>query len=138
MDFETHTPNNLAGTIQLLQSPEQVLDDPKLFYSRRSELKDDYNGLETIFHLSQLQWLGFNYSDSNDSVAIEKYIKHIVPVFNVAFLTDQFDASLVRMKRRFCWDHADILYMPQEVGGRYKNMKPHSNSSLPLSSKGIK
>lgn len=42
--------------------------------------------------------------------------------FDVTFLTDEFDASLVLMKRKFCWDHLDIFYKPQEVGGR-GNMK---------------
>lgn len=48
--------------------------------------------------------------------AISEYIKYIVPKFNVIFLTDQFDASLVLLKRRFCWTHEDILYNKMEVG----------------------
>lgn len=37
--------------------------------------------------------------------------------FDHIFLTDEFDASLIRMRRAFCWDHSDILYKSGEVYG---------------------
>lgn len=36
--------------------------------------------------------------------------------FDIGLLTDQFDAGLILLKRRFCWSHADIFYKRQEVG----------------------
>ena len=101
------------------------------FYSHRAVLGDQYNGLESIFHLSQLQWLGFDYALRDNLTAISEYIRYITPKFNVIFLTDQFDASLVLMKRRFCWQHGDILYNKHEVGRyRQQGMSPGYKKKL--------
>ena len=51
------------------------------------------------------------------------------------YLTDQFEASLILMRRDFCWDHADIFYKAQEVGGRKQSSK--SQSLLPLTPQGL-
>lgn len=48
-----------------------------LTYLPRSTLHDEYNGMETMLHLSQLQWLGFNYSDRNNMTAIHQYASYI-------------------------------------------------------------
>lgn len=36
--------------------------------------------------------------------------------FEIGLLKDQFDAGLVLLKRKFCWDHVDIAYQSKEVG----------------------
>lgn len=54
--------------------------------------------------------------------------------FHLGFLTDQFDASLILLKRDFCWDHADIFYKAQEVGGR--RTAKNVSSLLPLTKQG--
>lgn len=41
-------------------------------------LRNDYSGVKTLFHLSQLQWLGFDYDQRNDLENIKKYVKNIV------------------------------------------------------------
>ncbi|KAF6024455.1 hypothetical protein EB796_017233 [Bugula neritina] len=118
-------------------SPDELLKNPGLFYQKRSKLKDDYNGQKTLFHLSQLQWLGFDYNKKDNVTAMEEYIKYITSKFHIGFLTDQFDASLIRLRRLFCWTHEDLLYKAQEVGGR---VRPGSRDKIlqPLSKKGIR
>ena len=39
----------------------------------------------------------------------------VVCRYDLGMLTDQFDASLVLLRRRFCWDHIDILYEKSRV-----------------------
>lgn len=60
-------------------------------------------------------------------------ISHLFDRFDVVFLTDQFDASLILMKRRFCWQHADILYKSQEVSAKsrvYRVNEKHKKKLL--------
>ena len=61
-----------------VQSADKVLKDNKT-YVPRSVLNDEYNGLKTIYHLSQLQWLGFDYSYRDNITAVQQYIDYIVP-----------------------------------------------------------
>ena len=65
------------------QTPEQVLRREDLLYKNRSVLGDHYNGQEKLLHLSQLQWLGFDYKQSRDVNAIKTYIDYIVPKYVV-------------------------------------------------------
>ncbi|XP_067934152.1 galactose-3-O-sulfotransferase 2-like isoform X2 [Watersipora subatra] len=116
------------------KSPDWILNTSGKFYVNRTVLGDDYNGQVKLFHLSQLQWLGFDYKYSHDMEIIKDYIKHVVPKFHIGFLTDQFDASLIRLRREFCWQHVDIFYKSQEVGGRKGKVSPQT--LLPLSPEG--
>ncbi|XP_067948788.1 galactose-3-O-sulfotransferase 3-like [Watersipora subatra] len=65
---------------------------------------------DAFFHLAQLQWYGFNYADRNNITAINSFITSLIEQADVIMLYDQFDASLVLMKRKFHWTYLDIFY----------------------------
>jgi len=50
--------------------------------------------------------------------------------FDIIYLTDQFDPSLVIMKRRFCWDHGDIFYKSMEVYSKSHHLTPAEEEKL--------
>ena len=48
--------------------------------------------------------------NDNAMLILFSYIRIDLPI-----ITDQFDASLVILRRRFCWSYEDILYKKQTV-----------------------
>ncbi|XP_067950203.1 galactose-3-O-sulfotransferase 2-like [Watersipora subatra] len=89
------------------QTPQQILYNNRTLYAPRSEA----SGIATWFHLHQLQWLGFNYHrDKDNMTAIRQHIDWVVPKIDVVMLNEQYDASLIILRRRFGWSYTDIFY----------------------------
>ena len=56
--------------------------------------------------------LGLPAKKFQDDGFIENYIKELGTDYELMLLMEEFDASLVLMKRALCWDMKDILYVP--------------------------
>ncbi|KAF6033070.1 GAL3ST1 [Bugula neritina] len=104
-------------------SAESVISNRDVLYKQRNQ-----GGVKTYLHLVQLQWLGFDYNNRNNLTAIKEYISYIVPKIDIPILSDQFDASLVILKRRFNWDYTDIFYQSYVV--TKSDSQPLSASSI--------
>ena len=52
--------------------------------------------------------------------------------FSVIMLTDQFDASVVILRRRLCWDYSDVFYKTNIVtgGGKREHMTQENIDKL--------
>jgi hypothetical protein len=57
---------------------------------------------------------GATFHPEQDS---SRYIQGIVSNFSLVMLADSLDESLLLMKRQFCWDLSDILYVSKNIAG---------------------
>lgn len=57
--------------------------------------------------------LGLELEYFENTTAVKKYIDFLDSEFDLVLILEHFDESLVLMKRLFCWDLKDILYIKQ-------------------------
>jgi galactosylceramide sulfotransferase len=57
--------------------------------------------------------LGLDMKFYQDIKAVNEYINFLDGEFDVVLILEHFDESLVLMKRLFCWEMRDILYIKQ-------------------------
>lgn len=55
--------------------------------------------------------LGLDYRFYQNVTAIKEYIAFLEKEFDLVMISDYFDESVVLMKRLFCWEFDDILYI---------------------------
>ena len=55
--------------------------------------------------------LGLDYRFYQNITAIKEYIAFLEKEFDLVMISDYFDESVVLMKRLFCWEFDDILYI---------------------------
>ncbi|XP_077997409.1 galactosylceramide sulfotransferase-like [Glandiceps talaboti] len=60
--------------------------------------------------------LGFPPSQYDNVSAIIEFINTIQQDFDLVMILEYFDESLVLLKRTFCWDMIDILYVTANIG----------------------
>ncbi|XP_067951347.1 galactose-3-O-sulfotransferase 2-like [Watersipora subatra] len=90
------------------KSADKIIKNKAAFYMPRRNLNP--MGFGSWFHLTQLQWLGFDYNQRDDLDAIKSYIDYIVPKIDILILNEQYDASLLILMKRFCWEYTDMFY----------------------------
>ncbi|XP_067950984.1 galactosylceramide sulfotransferase-like isoform X2 [Watersipora subatra] len=93
-------------------SPEDVIFNDDILYQTRPT---GQGVPRSWLHLNQLQWYGFNYADRYNLTAIENFIASLIPRMDVMLLSDQFDASLLILRKRFNWSYLDIFYTSNRV-----------------------
>ena len=59
--------------------------------------------------------LGLQSHKFTDDKFIQTYIKELNKDYELMLLMEEFDESLVLMKRHLCWDIKDILYVPLNI-----------------------
>ncbi len=57
----------------------------------------------------------------NDRHITETFFKELSAFFRFVLITDHKDESLVLLKRKFCWDMQDILYLSKRDVNKPKN-----------------
>jgi hypothetical protein len=70
----------------------------------------------------------YRYMHLTDNIFVPLLQQNNSTVFSCSrielfMLTDQFEASLIILKRRFCWDYLDIAYIKQVVFNSAKKQK---------------
>ena len=55
--------------------------------------------------------LGLSFKYFQNRTAVDEYIQFLHKEFDLVLIMDYFDESLVLMKRMFCWEIDDILYV---------------------------
>ncbi len=97
----------------------QVVSSFHFFYPNETDATDVERMLET-------PWVKQGMSSvfvpkQYDRIKAEKYIKErLDSFFSFVLITEYFDESLVLLKRKFCWDLEDIIYIPQKVYSKKK------------------
>ena len=111
------------------QSLEKFLTQP---FAYLYDLKSRVNGFPEPLHLVRNGMffdLGLDMKHHDNDTAVKGAIKKIEKDFSLVLMTDHFDESLVLLKREFCWDLDDILYL--KFNQRHSNEKTsneHKNS----------
>ncbi|KAF6016977.1 hypothetical protein EB796_024720 [Bugula neritina] len=108
------------------RDPNKIIRDDNILFKNRTAR---HAGLVNWFHIPFLQWLGFDYNQRKNMTAIKEFIKDAVSRIDLPILNEKFDASLIILKKRFCWEYSDIFYVSQNKG---------SSSTLSLSEDSIK
>ncbi|XP_077992716.1 galactosylceramide sulfotransferase-like [Glandiceps talaboti] len=98
-------PANISALEAFLQNPDFYV--PKLFFDRD---KDSRN--------NQFYYLGLQPKFFENERIINETIQIIDNDFSLVLITDYFDESLLLLKKMFCWDIEDILYVK-------KNQRAH-------------
>ncbi|XP_077863868.1 galactose-3-O-sulfotransferase 3-like isoform X2 [Saccoglossus kowalevskii] len=98
-------PVNTTALEAFMERPDFYL--PKLFYDRD---KDSRN--------NQFYYLGFDTKFHEDERMINETIQRLEEEMDMVLITDYFDESLVVMKKLFCWEMEDVLYIS-------KNQRTH-------------
>lgn len=97
----------------------------KAFKSQRTKAKGNW-----YLNFASLRF-GIPWEYTHDKQFVQKHLDEILPDFKVVLLNEYYDASLVLMKRRLCWNTEDIVYMSLHVRGGYtKNQRLHSPEVL--------
>ena len=66
--------------------------------------------------------LGLRTTDFQNQSAVRQFISNIVADFDHMLITGHMDESLIVMRRKFCWEMIDILYLPRLTRNyNYKN-----------------
>ncbi|XP_077997410.1 galactosylceramide sulfotransferase-like [Glandiceps talaboti] len=98
------------------ESPvDTFLKNPGKFYRWDGENRSPYRRNFMAFDL------GFPPSQYDNVSAIIEFINAIQQDFDLVMILEYFDESLVLLKRTFCWDMIDILYIEINISKyRYK------------------
>ena len=90
---------------------EEFLKDPdKHLYSLSMRLGD----LPDVMNLIQsgmMYDLGFDFLEFANGSVVDRAIRTLENELDLVLILEHFDESLVLMKRQFCWDFDDILYI---------------------------
>ncbi|XP_070578990.1 galactosylceramide sulfotransferase-like isoform X2 [Ptychodera flava] len=89
---------NLTALEAFFEKPDFYL--PKLINDRDKDARNN-----------QFYYLGLDPKLFDDERAINDTIRKIDRDFSLVLITDYFDESLLLMKKLFCWDMEDILYI---------------------------
>ncbi|XP_077999982.1 galactosylceramide sulfotransferase-like [Glandiceps talaboti] len=65
---------------------------------------------------NQFYYLGLRPEHMENKTVVKKTIRKLDKEFNLVLLTEYFDESLVLLKKLLCWDVADVVYLPKNVG----------------------
>ncbi|XP_064608778.1 galactosylceramide sulfotransferase-like [Liolophura sinensis] len=74
---------------------------------------------------------GIPWEHTHDKKFVQRHLDDILPDFKVVLLNEYYDASLVLLKRRLCWNTEDIVYISLHVKAGYtKHQGLHSPEVL--------
>lgn len=59
--------------------------------------------------------LGLPAEKFEDDLFIDSYLKELANDYEIMLIMEEFEESLVLMKRHLCWDMKDILYVPLNI-----------------------
>ncbi len=90
-------------------NPISVFFKRPLFYKRKIR----YGGSQV--QNGQLFDLGFQNHYFSDPFYINYKIRQLENEFDLVFIKEHFDESLILMKKLFCWEMDDILYIPKRI-----------------------
>ena len=57
----------------------------------------------------------YTNSDHEHKIRFEEFLEFIKREMDFVLITEYMDESLVLLKRQWCWDLKDILYLPAKV-----------------------
>ena len=111
------------------QSLEKFLAQPFAYlYDLKSGVKRFPESLHLVRN-GMLFDLGLDMKHHDNDTAVKGAIKKIEKDFSLVLMTDHFDESLVLLKREFCWDLDDILYVKHnQQASSNKISNEHKNS----------
>ena len=88
-------------------SLEKFLERPSFFYNTSGAKKKDIPNIRNPMMFD----LGLSYKYFQNNTAVTKYINFLKKQFDLVMIMDYFDESLILLKRLFCWEIDDILYV---------------------------
>ncbi|GFO13077.1 galactose-3-o-sulfotransferase 3 [Plakobranchus ocellatus] len=93
-----------------------------------SYLQNPYKYEQRVIHFSywknkQAEDLGLGWNEFLMADKLSQYLKDLDIDFTLIMIMEYFDESLLLLKRKFCWELKDILYIPKNRNKR----KPHRN-----------
>ncbi len=101
-----HPLEQLKSHLHFVGKDDKTHGDPVLTFMK-SKMAKSYKGA-LFFRIPE----GYNKSIESSYI----YIKALRKQFHYVLITDHFDESLLMLKRHFCWDLKDIVYVPLKVG----------------------
>merc|ERR1712168_23455 len=84
--------------------------------------------LNLITKSFQMQTFGLKKSQLDNETSIRNMIKHIDEMYSLVIINEYFDESLLLLRRKFCWDIKDIIYIPlraRHYQGKNKKLDEH-------------
>ena len=108
------TLNDTIYVTQLRQPLAQIIS---WFNYRGHSIKThpaaDYNRLNSFIRYSKWNsWRQLCVPDDQTGEKFLPYIHHLEKEFDLVTITEQFDVSLLLLRRKLCWDISDMLYIP--------------------------
>ncbi len=76
-----------------------------------------------------IKYLGFNASLRANTSAVQQYIKYLEDTFDAILIAESYDECLLLLKRKFCWNMSDIVYI-KERSREYNYKDTVYNESL--------
>ncbi|KAJ8029777.1 Galactosylceramide sulfotransferase [Holothuria leucospilota] len=93
-----------------LKKPKFYLDKLK----RTAKLRDsEEQWLHLYARNGQINDLGFEAKHHGDLKRVSEYIDSLDKEFDLVLITEYFDESLLILKKQFCWEVEDILYISE-------------------------
>ena len=117
-------PNDTIYVTQLRQPLAQLVS--KLNYNQRFNVTDPVEKHSDTKYRLFPSWkqLGIPVNVTPDQV--QPHIYQLEKEFDLVTITEQFDLSLLLLRRKLCWDISDIIYIPLKKATykRNKNIDP--------------
>ena len=107
----------LNGTIYVTQLRHPLSQLISWFNYRGHYIKsnpaEDYDNLHPFIKYSKWNsWRQLCIPDDHTGEKFQPYIQLLENEFDLVTITEQFDLSLLLLRRKLCWDIGDMLYIP--------------------------
>ena len=94
-------------------------------------------GIKLSFTKNRMAFeFGFDLTQIHNTTYVQQHLMHIKKSFNIVIITEHYDESLLLLRKQFCWQYKDILYLglrnhtytgknksPDSFGEYYKSHK---------------
>ena len=74
-------------------------------------------------------WVQLSIPKNVSGYELQLHLKQLERQFDLITITEQFDLSLLLLRRKFCWDISDMLYIPLKIA-TYKFNRNFSSSNI--------
>ena len=126
-------PNNTIYVTQLRQPFAQLIS--RLNYRGYSNVVDpvekyktlkDFGGSKHLEHQKWDPWIQLDVPQNMSPQEFQYFLHQLENEFDLVTVTEQFDLSLLLLRRKLCWDISDIIYMKLKKA----DYKLNNNSAL--------
>ena len=81
------------------------VNDPVDFYDNMIPFKK---------HISLNSWIQMGIPNNASEQEFKSYLKSLAREFDLISITEQFDLSLLLLRRKLCWEISDMIYIPMK------------------------